>query len=61
MFGGRIYDRKPRVTAKGTLSKPQKIWVVLNDECYEACKSLLPFLTTQKRIDTAKQIVKHYE
>ena len=33
----------------------------INDECYEACKSLLPFLTTQKRIDTAKQIVKHYE
>lgn len=61
LFGGRIYDRKPRITAKGTLSKPQKIWVVLNDECYEACKSLLPFLTTEKRIQTANKIINHYE
>ena len=29
LFGGKVYDRKPRVSAKGTLSKPQKIWVVL--------------------------------
>jgi|TARA_E500000318_G_C3504947_1_gene189888 hypothetical protein len=61
LFGGKVYDRKPRRTAKGTLSKPQKMWVVLNEECYEACKSLLPFLTTQKRINTATKILKHYE
>ena len=61
LFGGRISDSKPRVTAKGTLSKPQKIWEVLNDECYEACQSLLPYLTTKKRIDTATKILKNYE
>jgi len=61
LFGGKIYDRKPRVSAIGTITKPQKTWVVLNEECYEACKSLLPFLTTEKRINTAKEIINHYE
>ena len=55
IFGGKVYYRKPRVTAKGTITKPQKMWVVLNEECYEACKSLLPFLITSKKIDVAKQ------
>ncbi len=61
IFGGKIYDRKPRVTSIGTLSKPQKMWVVLNEECYEACKSMLPFLATTKRINTATEIINHYE
>jgi hypothetical protein len=61
LFGGKIYDRKPRVSAIGTITKPQKTWVALNEECYEACKSLLPFLTTEKRINTAKEIINHYE
>ena len=61
LFGGRVYDRKPRLTGKKKWSKPQKIWVVLNEECYEACKSLLPYLTTEKRIATATQILNHYE
>ena len=61
LFGGKIYDRKPRVSAIGTITKPQKTWVALNEECYEVCKSLLPFLTTEKRINTAKEIINHYE
>jgi len=61
IFGGKVYHRKPRLTAKGTLSKPQKMWVVLNEECYKVCKSLLPFLHTTKRINVAKEIIKHYE
>tara|TARA_Y100001937_G_scaffold39992_1_gene56747 strand:- start:1869 stop:2201 length:333 start_codon:yes stop_codon:yes gene_type:complete len=61
LFGGKIYNGKSRITAKGTITKPQKIWVALNDECYNACQSLLPYLTTQKRIDTATRILKHYE
>ncbi len=61
IFGGKVYYKKPRVSAKGTITKPQKIWVVLNEECYEACKSLLPFLITSKKINTAKQIVEHYD
>jgi hypothetical protein len=60
IFGGKIYYRKPRVTSKGTLSKPQKMWVVLNEECYEVCKSIIPFLVTSKRIKTSEQIIKHY-
>ena len=61
LFGGKIYDRKPRVSSIGTITKPQKTWVALNEECYEVCKSLLPFLTTEKRINTAKEIINHYE
>lgn len=61
LFGGKVYDRKPRVSAIGTITKPQKTWVALNEECYEVCKSLLPFLTTEKRINTAKEIINHYE
>ena len=61
LFGGKIYDRKPRVSAIGTITKPQRTWVALNEECYEVCKSLLPFLTTEKRINTAKEIINHYE
>tara|TARA_R100000697_G_scaffold69827_1_gene82194 strand:- start:525 stop:653 length:129 start_codon:yes stop_codon:yes gene_type:complete len=37
------------------------MWVILNEECYEACKSLLPFLITKKKKDVAKQIVEHYD
>ena len=37
------------------------MWVILNEECYEACKSLLPFLITKKKKDIAKQIVEHYD
>ena len=61
IFGGKVYHRKPRLTAKGTLSKPQKMWVVLNEECYKVCKSLLPFLNTTKRINVAREIINHYE
>ena len=61
IFGGKVYYRKPRVSAKGTITKPQKMWVILNEECYEACKSLLPFLITKKKKDIAKQIVEHYD
>ena len=61
LFGGKIYNRKPRVSAKGTITKPQKMWVALNEECYEACQSMLPYLTTEKRIATTTQILNHYE
>ena len=36
------------------------MWVVLNEECYEVCKSIIPFLVTSKRIKTSQQIIKHY-
>ena len=61
LFGGKVYDRKPRVSAIGTITKPQKMWVALNDECYEACQSMLPYLITEKRIATATQILNHYD
>ena len=32
LFGGKVYDRKPRVSAIGTITKPQKMWVALNEQ-----------------------------
>ena len=61
LFGGVIYKRKPRLTAKGNWSKPQEMWTIYHKKAYEVCKVILPFLMTEKRIQTATQIVNHYE
>ena len=60
-FGGRIYKSKIRTTAIGNKTKPQEIWVALNETAYKVCKTILPYLLTKKRIKTAKEIVKYYE
>ncbi len=61
LFGGRIYKSKPRITATGKKTKPQEIWVALNETAYKVCKTLLPYLMTKKRIKTAKEIINYYE
>ena len=61
IFGGIIYKRKPRLTAKGNWSKPQEMWTVYHKNVYKVCKTILPYLMTKKRIKTAKEIIKYYE
>jgi hypothetical protein len=61
IFGGVIYNRKPRLTAKGNWSKPQEMWTLYHKNVYKVCKEILPFLTTSKRIDKAERIINYYE
>ena len=61
LFGGRIYKSKPRITATGKTTKPQEIWVALNETAYKVCKTVLPYLLTKQRIKKAKEIIKYYE
>ena len=61
LFGGRIYKSKIRTTAIGNKTKPQEIWVALNETAYKVCKTVLPYLLTKQRIKKAKEIIKYYE
>ena len=61
LFGGRIYKSKPRITATGKITKPQEIWVALNETAYDVCKAVLPYLKIPRKKDVAKEIVKYYE
>mgnify|MGYP003637912375 FL=1 len=61
IFGGVIYKRKSRITAKGTKTLPQEMWTIYHKKVYEVCKDILPFLMTTQRKDKAKQIINYYE
>ena len=61
LFGGRIYNSKPRITATGKKAKPQEIWVALNETAYDVCKAVLPYLKIPRKKDVAKEIIKYYE
>lgn len=58
---GTIIDIKPRITAKGTTTKPQKRWNLTHRQAYIVCKELLPYLRNKDKLAKAKAIIKHYE
>jgi len=52
---------KRRIKKNGTLGKQQIKWTVSHKNCYEVVKLILPFLKTESRINSAKQIINYYE
>ena len=58
---GFISYPKRRLRKNGKLGKQQIKWCVTHRDCYKVSKLILPFLKTTNRINTAKQIVEHYD
>jgi len=52
---------KRRLKKNGELGKQQIKWCATHKDCYSVVKLILPFLKTTNRINTAKEIINHYE
>ena len=58
---GHICDIKPRVTAIGNKTKPQKRWQLTHRQVEKVLKKLLPYLRNKDKIKKGTWVLKHYK
>ena len=58
---GHVIYIKPRITPKGTTSKPQKRWQTTHRQTYEVLKKLLPYMREKNKRSKAIQVMDYYE
>ena len=57
---GHICDIKPRITAIGNKTKPQKRWQLTHRQVEKVLKKLLPYLRNKDKIKKGREVLKHY-
>ena len=57
---GHICNIKPRTTAIGNKSKPQKRWQLTHRQVEKVLKKLLPYLRNKDKIKKGREVLKHY-
>ena len=58
---GHICDIKPRITAIGNKTKPQKRWQLTHRQVEKVLKRLLPYLRNKDKIKKGTWVLKHYK
>ena len=58
---GHLIDIKPRVTVKGTQTKPQKRWQTTHRQTYEVLKQILPYMKEKNKRKKAMEVISFYE
>ena len=58
---GHICNIKPRTTAIGNKSKPQKRWQLTHRQVEKVLKKLLPYLRNKDKVKKGKWVLKHYK
>ena len=58
----KLLLKKPRLTEKGTMTKPQLRYTLNGKEVYKFIKKIFPFMTPNTpRFQVAEKIINHYE
>ena len=58
---GHICDIKPRITAIGNKTKPQKRWQLTHRQVEKVLKKLLPYLRNKDKIKKGTWVLRHYK
>ena len=58
---GHICHIKPRITAIGNKTKPQKRWQLTHRQVEKVLKKLLPYLRCKDKVKKGKWVLKHYK
>ena len=58
---GHICNIKPRITAIGNKTKPQKRWQLTHRQVEKVLKKLLPYLRNKDKIKKGTWVLKHYK
>tara|TARA_R100001086_G_C11789415_1_gene245788 strand:+ start:557 stop:958 length:402 start_codon:yes stop_codon:yes gene_type:complete len=58
---GHIIDIKPRITEKGTVTKPQKRWQTTHRQTYGVLKQILPYMKEKNKRKKAIEVINFYE
>jgi hypothetical protein len=55
---GSLFNRKPRITEKGTLTKPQLVWNISHRKFYRLLQLIYPFMRHKEKIKKTREILK---
>tara|TARA_R100001086_G_C11732147_1_gene230013 strand:- start:152 stop:556 length:405 start_codon:yes stop_codon:yes gene_type:complete len=58
---GHICNIKPRITAIGNKTKPQKRWQLTHRQVEKVLKKLLPYLRNKDKIKKGTWVLRHYK
>ena len=58
---GSLFNIKPRITDKGTKTKPQLVWHISYRKFYRLLQLVMPFMRQKEKIGKAKKIIKWVE
>ena len=58
---GHICNIKPRITAIGNKTKPQKRWQLTHRQVEKVLKRLLPYLRNKDKIKKGTWVLRHYK
>ena len=58
---GHICNIKPRITAIGNKTKPQKRWQLTHRQLEKVLKKLLPYLRNKDKIKKGTWVLRHYK